>query len=161
MAGGAGVGEYFRTVVEISGTAGLLDALQAGANELGDVGNSGRQPFHIGEIRLHLGPIERHDVAVHAALQATVDALFQRANLPFAPAILRKLAPYARQRHRVGLSAGLKVTVLAGKATAREALGRVDRGRTDLVCGIRKEGIAVFAAFAERVVSNRANLRRR
>src|SRR5258708_26859788 len=75
MAGGAGVGEYFRTVVEISRTAGFLDALQTGANELGAVGNSGRQPFHIGEIRLHLGPIERHDVAVHAALQATVDAL--------------------------------------------------------------------------------------
>src|SRR5258708_37234177 len=87
--------------------------------------------------------------------------LFQRTNLPFAPAILRKLAPYARQRHRVGLSAGLKVTVLAGKATAREALGRVDRGRADLVCGIRKEGIAVFDEFAERVVSNRANARRR
>src|SRR5258708_19625488 len=119
MAGGAGVGEYFRTVVEISRTAGFLDALQTGANELGAVGNSGRQPFHIGEIRLHLGPIERHDVADHAALQATVDALFQRANLPFAPAILRKLAPYARQRHRLGLTAGLKVTVFPANAPPR------------------------------------------
>src|SRR5260370_35436610 len=127
MAGGAGVGEYFRTVVEISRTAGFLDALQTGANELGAVGNSGRQPFHIGEIRLHLGPIEPHDGAVHAALQAPVDALFQRANLPFAPAILRKLAPYARHRHRVALSAGLKRTVLAGKAAARYARGRMYR----------------------------------
>src|SRR5258708_6882062 len=82
MAGGAGVGEYLRTIVEISRTAGLLDALQTGANELGPIRNSGRQPFHIGKIRLHFAPIERHNVTVHAALQATVDALF---SVPISP----------------------------------------------------------------------------
>src|SRR5258708_36727057 len=96
MAGGAGVGEYFRTVVEISRTAGFLDALQTGANELGAVGNSGRQPFHIVEIRLHLGPIERHEGAVKPALQDTVDALFPLANLPFAPSMLRIIDTYTR-----------------------------------------------------------------
>src|SRR5260370_23989565 len=100
-------------------------------------------------------------MTVHAAFQATVDALFQRADLAFAPSILRELTPHARQGHRVGLGAGLEVAVLTGKATAREALRRIGRGRTDLVWGIGKEGIAVLDALAEGIISDRANPCRR
>src|SRR5258708_39784820 len=100
-------------------------------------------------------------MAIHAALQATVDALFQRADLAFAPTILRELAPDAHQGHRVGLSAGLEVAVLTGKATAREALGRIGRRRTDLVWGIGKEGIAVLDELAEGIISDRADAWRR
>src|SRR5262249_22328354 len=77
------------------------------------------------------------------------------------PAILRELAPHAHQRHRVGLGAGLEVAVLAREATAREALCRIGRGRTDLVYGIGKEGIAVLDELAEGIISDRANAWRR
>src|SRR5215470_1466638 len=100
-------------------------------------------------------------MAVHAALQATVDAFFQRADLAFAPTILRELAPHAHQGHSVRLGAGLEVAVLTSKATARVALSRIGRRRTDLVWGIGNEGIAVLDEFAEGIISDRANAWRR
>src|SRR5262249_48942989 len=138
VAGGAGVDEHLRTIAQIGRAARLFYALHAGPDELGAIRNPSRQPFHVSKICLHLRRIERHGVAVHAALQATVDAVFQRVNLGFARAILRELAPHTRQRHRVGLGAGLEVTALTGEATAREALGWIARCRTDLVWGISK-----------------------
>src|SRR5260370_35131113 len=100
-------------------------------------------------------------MAIHAALQATVDALFQRADLAFAPTILRELAPDSHQGHRVGLSAGLEVAVLTGKATAREALGRIGRLRTDLDWGIGKEGISILDELSEGINSDRPDAWRR
>src|SRR5262249_35969781 len=157
----ADVGEHLCTISEIGGAARFLDGLGAGADELGAVRNSGREPFHEGQIGLHLDPIERHDMPVHAALQATVDTLLQRADAAFAPAILGELAPHSRQRPRVGLRPGLEVAVLAGEAAAREPLLWIGCGRTDLVWSVGEECVSVFDELAKRIISDSADAWRR
>jgi hypothetical protein len=94
-------------------------------------------------------------------LKTTVDPLFERADLPFAPAILRELTPHADQRHRVWLAADLEMAVLASKAAAGKALAQINCGGTNLVWSIVKEGITILDEPAEWGFPDRANAWRR
>jgi len=83
-AAGAQVYEHFAPLPRSDRTAGLLDALvpapmSFGRLEFRSTAISYRQDTP--SFRYH----RAHDVAVHAALQATIDALFQGADLSFAP----------------------------------------------------------------------------
>src|SRR5262249_45954449 len=82
----------------------------------------GCEPAHVGGKGLHLAASERKRTPIHAAFHAAVDPILQRVDIALAPAILRKLSPNAGQRHCIGLSAGLQMTVLASEVVAGEPL---------------------------------------
>ena len=161
MASGAHPPKDLLAMIEVGGAIRLFYREHAGALQFGAVGDAGRQPAHERQIRFHFSTVQGERAAVHAALHAAVDALFERSDRALAPAILRELAPDANEWHCVGLRAALKVAALAAQIVAGITLGRIGHRRANLVGGVGEQGTPVLDERSERIIPDRADLRRR
>src|SRR5262249_36148966 len=94
----------------------------------------------------------------HAALQASIDPLFERGDIPLASAILRELPPDADQGHCIGLSAGPQMAILASEVVAADALVRVLDRWTDLIRRVCHQRMAIPDELGEWIVSERSKV---